>query len=105
MIQNALREISKTDLYKALTGFGRFDNHPRVSQYSGHPVNIDTIIESEMDKALVLVKKMERQYSENDLLVRYYKPCFQKIDKAYVSGDPEQFKESLQYLVDSIYME
>ena len=105
MAQTTFRGISKIDLYEALTGFKRFDDHPRISQFSGHPISIDSSVEAEMDRALVLVKKMERQYSGNNPLAGYYQTCFQEVDKAYLSGNPEKFKKSLQSLTDSIYME
>jgi hypothetical protein len=97
--------MSKIELYRALTGYGRFDDHPDVSQFSGHPVSIDTSVTEEMDRALILVKRMERRYSADNPLAGYYEPCFKKIDEAFALGDSKKFKDSLQNLVDSIHME
>ena len=108
MAQTAFRGINKIELYEALTGFGRFDYHPRVSQFSGHaghPISLDLSVEAEMDRSFVLVKKMERRYSGDNSLAGYYRPCFQDVDKAYLSGNPEEFKKALQSLTDSICME
>ena len=103
MVQNTLKGISKSQLYNTLTNsvYDKKGSHISVSDI----INIDTSIESEMDRAFILIKKMERRYSKNDLLAEYYRSDFQEIDKAYIHEDPEKFKEALQSLIDSIDMQ
>lgn len=94
--------IDKFELYKALTGVDRANASSGVS----NPVTIDTTIESEMDKAYLLVKKMERIYSNRkDMTAQYYRKHFQEIEKAYLEADPAEFKGALKHLVSSIYWE
>lgn len=100
--QKDFKGISKIELYKALTGFARSQSSGE-NRFSGHPISLDVSVEAEMDNALILVKKMERKYSGNNPLAGYYQSQFQKIDEAYRIGKPEQFKEALKSLTDSIY--
>ena len=105
MSEDKLTGIDKLTVYTALTGHGRFDDHPRVSQFTGHPLSIDVSVQDEMENALKLVKKMEVQYKDQVMLGPYYNPHFKDVKKAHTSGDPEKFKRALQSLTDSIYAE
>jgi hypothetical protein len=99
--------IDKSEMYKMLTGKDRFDSGNESTL--GHSVNVKIEHVHEMDEYFLDVKKMEQfynsVYSPSDSLPMYYKPCFERIDKAYSLCDVKKFKEGLQDLVDSIYWE
>lgn len=108
--------INKDELYEALTGGTKFDHHERMSYGHGRPVmpleafytltwDDEGTLEQGIDRAYILVKRMQRTYREPHALAEYYRTCFEHIDKAYLDGDPEKFRDALQELIDSIHAE
>ena len=104
--KQAPERMSKTVVYKALTGYNRFDDHKRVTQFAGHPISIDTTVETNRDLALDLVEKMEAHYNHrNRLLAEYYQHDIEQVKEARETDDPDKLKDALQSLIDAIYME
>ena len=93
--------IDERELYKALSGHsiryipGRIGSEGRVS--------IDTTVETEMDRAFILVKKFERE--QKKWVFHRYRSYFKGVDEAYVSGDSGNFDLALNQLLRSIETE
>ena len=100
-----VRGIDKDTLYRALTGYGRLDEHPRAHIAKGHPVGIDVSVAEMMDAAFLMVTKMQRMYRGDNPLAEYYETCFNRVNAAYLDGNPKEMKDALQELIDAIYAE
>jgi len=95
-----LKGLCKDQVVERLTGIDT--NFP---QDDVPEISIDFSSEQDIDNAFILAKKLERRYTiaSMDDELDYFKGHFSRIDMAYVSGNVQEFKKSLQGLISRIY--
>ncbi len=96
--------IDEKELRRALTGGSQAFIEGRINAYAflNGKVSIDTTIEAEMDRAYILTKKFEREYRTSGGNPQHFRTEHDLLDRAYLKGDPTEFKSALEWLLYAI---
>ena len=94
------KRIDKLDFYATITNQKAFSG----SLLTGR-IHSFTINPRDIDKIYLAVKKVQRNYDLNNPSANYYEPCFEKIDEAYLNGNPRWFQDSVSLLLQKIVLD